>query len=172
MNIETEQHEQRMGKMAVASVLVAAFSAGLAVVSMSMTASEPLPSNHVGVLKYRHQTEVEVCSEVAQRMDWLGNVEERLHDDDDGDNAGQSRIDIITPTHVWEADWSHKWPEAIGQSSYYSIQWNREHPGDKRQPGVLLLLIEPNREQHYVTRCRRVCDQLGITLRTETVRGK
>jgi len=153
----------------VAVVLVASFAAGIAFDFACRPRESAAP---VAATVRRHPTEVEVCREIAQRMDWLGNVEEQLHDSTDGPHAGNSRIDIITPTHVWEADWSHKWPEAIGQSSYYALEWNAQHTSDNRKPGVLLLLIDPKKESHYVARCRRVCDSLGITLKTEIVRGK
>lgn len=172
MSNDIDQHEQRQTSVAINAVLACAFVIGFMVAFSLQPKPEPLPTNHVGVVKHRHPTEVEVCREVAQRMDWLGNVEEQLHDATDGPHAGNSRIDIITPTHVWEADWSHKWPEAIGQASYYALEWNAQHTSDRRQPGVLLLLIDQKRESHYVARCRRVCDSLGITLKTEIVRGK
>jgi hypothetical protein len=149
--------------------LTAALVAGL-FVARYIHRDPPLPDPVTVAVSARHPSEVEVCREIAQRPNWRGNVEERLHDAGDGKHAANSRIDILTATHCWEADWAHKWTEAIGQSLYYSQQWNEEHTGDNRKPGVLLLLLDPDRESHFVTRCRRVCDEHGITLVTEVVR--
>lgn len=117
-----------------------------------------------------HPRETEICREIAHRPNWRAGVEVRLHDDVDGKHAGQSRIDILTATHCFEADWAHKWPEAVGQSLYYALQWAEEHPRDPRKPGIVLLVRDSERESHFVSRCRRVCDEHGITLVTEVVR--
>jgi hypothetical protein len=153
----------------VAVVLASALSLGL-IVAWDLNRSPSLPSVSVAA-PARHPRETDVCREIAQRPNWRGNVEVELNDDADGKHAGQSRIDIKTETHAWEADWAHKWPEAIGQASYYSLEWNRTHSNTRHvKPGVLLLVRDPVRESHYLVRCRRVCDELGITLAIEAVK--
>jgi hypothetical protein len=151
----------------VLAILIVALLAGSIVAWRLLN---PPPPAVVTVSAARHPSEVEVCRSIAMRPNWRAGVEERLHDDLDGKHAGQSRIDIITATHVYEADWAHKWPEAVGQSLYYAHQWAEEHPRDPRKPGIVLLVRDPERESHFVSRCRRVCDQYAITLVVETVR--
>lgn len=76
-----------------------------------------------------------------------------------------TRVDLLSPTHAWEVDWAKngKWAEAIGQTLYYAIQTNR-------QPGVILLVRDPEKDKPYVERCRKVCDHLWIDLRVEQVK--
>jgi len=147
-------------------LLGAALSGGL----MAYRMANPSPPSVTVSASSRHPSEVEVCREIAERPNWRAGVEVKLHDDCDGQYAGHSRIDILTDTHAFEADWAHKWTEAVGQSLYYSQQWGEEHPRDTRKPGIILLVRDPDRESHYVVRCRRVCDQYNITLVVETVR--
>ncbi len=153
----------------IAVVLMAALILGL-IVARDLSKPAQLPPVAVSAAA-RHPRETDVCREIAQRPNWRGNVEVELHDELDGKHAGQSRIDIKTATHAWEADWAHKWPEAIGQASYYAIEWNRTHGShDQLKPGVLLLVRDPVRESHFLARCRRVCEELKITMTTELVR--
>jgi len=60
-------------------------------------------------------SETEVVDDIVAVEPWArgGAVEHRLHDG--------TRVDILTATHAIEADWSHKWAEAVGQSLYYSL---------------------------------------------------
>ena len=151
----------------IVMTLLCALLGGLVLVWIALN---PRPPAVVTVAAARHPSEVEICREIAMRPNWRGGVEVRLKDDGDGRHAGQSRIDIVTDGYVWEADWAHKWTEAVGQSLYYALQWEEEHPRDPRKPGIVLLVRDPQRESHYVSRCRRVCDQHNITLVVETVR--
>lgn len=68
-----------------------------------------------------------------------------------------SRVDILTDETAWEVEWSDKWEEAIGQSSFYGIATNRK-------PGVWLLLRGDHDEDYL--RCLLVCRKLGIQLKT------
>ncbi len=168
-NDQSEIDPKRHNGFVIAVVIASALVLGL-IVARDLNRTPNPPPVTVSA-PARHPRETDVCREIAQRPNWRGNVEEPLHDDGDGPNAGQSRIDIKTETHAWEADWAHKWPEAIGQASYYAIEWNRTHSSTRHvKPGVLLLVRDPQRESHYLARCRRVCDELGITLATETVK--
>lgn len=147
-------------------VLVACLVVGT-LAARAINAPQPPPAVVLAAAK-RHPSEVEVCRALAAR--WKGGVEHQLRDDGDGQFAGRSRIDIVTDHYVYEVDWAHKWPEAIGQAKYYEHQWAEEHPRDPRKAGIVLLLVDPVREGHYCVRCRRVCEELGITLVTEVVR--
>lgn len=163
-------HKRHSGFI-VAVVLASALIIGL-IVARDLNGPPSIPPVSAAA-PVRHPKETEICREIAQRPNWRGNVEVELHDELDGKHAGQSRIDIKTEFYAWEADWAHKWPEAIGQSLYYSLEWNRTHPSSRHvKPGVLLLVRDSERESHYVARCRRVCDEMGITLETEIVRQK
>lgn len=69
-----------------------------------------------------------------------------------------SRVDILTDEFAWEVEWSDKWPESIGQATYYALATGRK-------PGVWLLL-RGDYDEDYL-RCLMVCRHLGIGLRTE-----
>lgn len=90
---------------------------------------------------------------LAQR--WGGVSEVRLPDG--------SRCDIVTGSTCWEVEWPKKWPEAIGQSIWYSIAAGK-------LPGVCLLLRRKSTESLYVARCGAVCRETGIRFRTVVTR--
>ena len=77
----------------------------------------------------------------------------------------ETRIDMLTPTHAIEVDWSYKWAEAIGQSLYYSAV-------SGRKPGIVLLVKNSREEQRYVFRCQTVCAKYGISLWIEKVESE
>ncbi len=83
-----------------------------------------------------------------------GELEVRLWDG--------SRVDILTETHAIEADWSHKWTEAVGQSMYYSLQTGKK-------PGIMLLVRDFKAEERFIYRCQLVCKHLGIDLFLEHI---
>lgn len=74
-----------------------------------------------------------------------------------------SRIDMITATHAIEVDWSRKWPEAVGQSLYYSIL-------TAKKPGIVLLVRNMEKERRHVLRCQSVCAKHDIKLWVERVK--
>ena len=74
-----------------------------------------------------------------------------------------SRCDILTPTTAWEVDWASKKFEAVGQALYYSLALSES--GDKRSPGIVLLMKGPEDKDDYL-RCARLCDKYGIRLIT------
>ena len=101
----------------------------------------------------RAETEAEACQRLAAKYD--AEVEVVLPD--------ESRVDLLSETTAWEADWAEKWPEAVGQSVLYAIWTDRE-------PGIILLVRDRRAEKHYLLRCRLVCERLGITMRAETIK--
>jgi len=78
-----------------------------------------------------------------------------------------SRCDILTPTTAWEVDWASKKFEAVGQALYYSLALSES--GDKRGPGIVLLMKGPEDKDDYL-RCARLCDKYGIRLMTVDAR--
>jgi len=96
--------------------------------------------------------EVEEVARLAKK--YGGKTEVRLSDG--------TRVDLLTDTHAIEADWSKKWAEAVGQSLFYGLMTNK-------RPGIILLVKDPQREQRYITRCRKVCEVYQIDLWTEPI---
>jgi hypothetical protein len=74
-----------------------------------------------------------------------------------------SRVDMVTSTHAIEVDFSRKWPEAVGQSLYYSILTGKK-------PGIVLLVKDVGKERRYVFRCQAVCAKHDIKLWIEMVK--
>ena len=99
------------------------------------------------------ETEREACDRLAEK--YAAETEVVLPD--------ESRVDLLSETTAWEADWAEKWPEAVGQSVLYAIWTDRE-------PGIILLVRDRRAEKHYLLRCRLVCERLGITMRAETIK--
>jgi len=69
----------------------------------------------------------------------------------------QTRVDCLMPGFAVEADFGHKWAEAIGQSLYYGRMTDR-------QPGVLLI-VGPG-DHRFIRRFHNAADGLGIRLFT------
>ncbi len=63
-----------------------------------------------------------------------------------------SRVDCLTDTHAFEADWADglKVYEAIGQALYYAAETGR-------LPGILLLIRKDNSEK-YIRKVQRVIE--------------
>ena len=74
-----------------------------------------------------------------------------------------SRVDILNDEYAIEADWSHKWAEAVGQSLYYSILTGKK-------PGIILLVKDKKKESKYIYRCQTVCAKYDIKLFIEEVK--
>jgi hypothetical protein len=89
-----------------------------------------------------------------------GQAEYRLPD--------RSRIDCLTSTHAYEADWADglKVYESIGQSLYYAAETGKK-------PGILLLVRKKNSDKH-IRKVRRVIESwsLPIKLVIQDVRSK
>jgi len=86
---------------------------------------------------------------VARWCEGRGQVEYVLDD--------RTRVDCLTPEFAVEADFGHKWAEAIGQALYYGHMTNR-------QPGVLLI-VGPG-DHRFLRRFHTAADGLGIRLFT------
>ena len=71
----------------------------------------------------------------------------------------KSRIDCLTDTHAFEADWAQglKVYESIGQALYYSAETGK-------QPGILLLIKKKNSEK-YIRKVRRVIDTFNLPIK-------
>ena len=70
-----------------------------------------------------------------------------------------SRIDCLTDTHAFEADWADglKVYEAIGQALYYSAETSK-------QPGILLL-IRKNKSDKHIRKIRRVIETWNLPIK-------
>jgi len=68
-----------------------------------------------------------------------------------------TRVDLVSDTRAWEVDWPVKWAEAIGQALYYVEVTVKE-------PGIILLVRDMDRERRYVYRCAVVCAKYDIRL--------
>lgn len=66
-----------------------------------------------------------------------------------------ARVDCVTDTHAIEFDFANKWAESIGQSLYYGLITGKE-------PGVVLILEQPKKEQRYIRRLETVAKKTGI----------
>lgn len=71
----------------------------------------------------------------------------------------KTRVDCLTEDYAIEFDFAKKWAESIGQSLYYSIKTNK-------QPGVVLILENPEKEQAYIDRLMSVAKQYKINVWT------
>ena len=74
-----------------------------------------------------------------------------------------SRADLVSDRYAIEVEYAHHWKESIGQSVLYGILTDK-------QPGVVLLVADPDKEAKYIERCRCVCDKLQIKLWIERVK--
>lgn len=63
-----------------------------------------------------------------------------------------TRVDCIHNGVAWEADWGHKWAEAIGQALYYAER-------TELRPGVLLILKDAN-DVRYLARLLTALKQM------------
>lgn len=98
------------------------------------------------------EVEVEEVQRLAPK--YGGEVEVRMPDG--------TRCDLLTDEIAFEADWSHKWAEGVGQSLHYALMTGR-------RPGLILLAKDPAAEWRHLVRAARVCGAHGITLRIEKV---
>jgi len=96
------------------------------------------------------ETELEACQRLAPGME--GETEVRMPD--------ETRCDILTKTTAWEVDWAPKWAEGVGQALLYSIWTGKE-------PGLLLLVRDRQKEKAYILRAKLVCERAGVRLRVE-----
>ena len=79
-----------------------------------------------------------------------------------------TRVDCLLEKYAIEFDFAYKHFEAAGQALYYGIMTDRE-------PGVLLILEHPGKDQKYLNRLLPVAHEYGIrvwTMIPEDLRGK
>jgi len=71
----------------------------------------------------------------------------------------RSRIDCLTDTHAFEADWADglKVYESIGQSLYYAAETGKK-------PGILLLARKRNSEK-YIRKVERVIESWSLPIK-------
>ena len=69
----------------------------------------------------------------------------------------KSRVDILTRKFAIEVDWAKKQAEAIGQSLWYAMNFDRK-------PCIILLIEDFKKESKYVYICKAVCVAQGIQL--------
>lgn len=68
-----------------------------------------------------------------------------------------SRVDCLLPCYAVEGERAYKWKEAVGQSLFYGIQ-------TQRQPAILLIIENSQKEQRYIKRANKVAARYGIRL--------
>lgn len=89
------------------------------------------------------QTEAEYVERLCAGME----VEVRL---DDG-----TRVDCLSDGVAYEADFSPKWAEAVGQSAYYSLKTDRV-------PGIILICTQQLETcMEHLRRTRETIEHLG-----------
>ena len=67
-----------------------------------------------------------------------------------------TRCDCVTDTHAIEFDFGNNWAEAVGQSSYYSIQ-------TKKKAGVVLIL-ETMKDRKYWIRLKTTIEHFNLAI--------
>ena len=70
-----------------------------------------------------------------------------------------SRVDCLTDTHAFEADWADgsKVYEAIGQALYYAAETNK-------LPGIVLL-VRKDKSDKYIRKVRRVIEVFELPIK-------
>lgn len=77
----------------------------------------------------------------------IGGTREVVLDDN-------TRVDICTKSEVIEVEFARKWYESIGQVCHYSVKTGLKP--------VIYLIVETDKDNIYVERCRRVCSKLKL----------
>ena len=72
-----------------------------------------------------------------------------------------ARCDCVTDTHAIEFDFGRNWAEAIGQSSYYSIQ-------TKKKAGIVLIL-ETMKDRKFWIRLNTIIEHFKLPIDTWSV---
>jgi len=110
--------------------------------SATKKASKSSSSSSLGNEDYYNR---QFCTEVS------GQPEYQLPD--------KSRIDCLTNTHAFEADWADglKVYESVGQSLYYAAETGK-------QPGILLL-IRKNGSDKHIRKVRRVIERWKLPIK-------
>jgi hypothetical protein len=72
-----------------------------------------------------------------------------------------TRCDCVTGTHAIEFDFGNNWAEAIGQSSYYSLQ-------TKKKAGIVLIL-ETMKDRKYWIRLNTTIEHFNLPIDTWSI---
>ncbi len=75
--------------------------------------------------------------------------------------SDKTRCDCVTDTHAIEFDFGNNWAEAVGQSSYYSIQ-------TKKKAGIVLIL-ENTKDRKYWIRLNTTIQHFDLPIDTWNV---
>ncbi len=100
----------------------------------------------------QYPNELEAVSAIAEKYN--AQEEVKLWD--------HTRVDLLSATHAYEVDWSHKYAEGVGQALYYGVLTNR-------QPSLILLVRDINKEQRFVYRAQIACQAADVELHLEIV---
>lgn len=73
----------------------------------------------------------------------------------------KARIDCMTNKYAMEVDFAPKWAESIGQSLYYGAATGK-------QPAILLIIENPEKEQRYLDRILKIAPVHNIEVFTIT----
>jgi len=73
----------------------------------------------------------------------------------------KTRCDCVTDTHAIEFDFASNWAEAIGQSSYYSIQTNKK--------AGIVLILETIKNRKYWIRLNTTIEYFNLPIDTWSV---
>jgi len=76
----------------------------------------------------------------------------------------KTRVDCLLPNYAVEFDFTDKIYEAIGQSLYYGIMTDRK-------PAIVLIIENPEKDQKYLARLKKVADKKRITVWITTPAG-
>lgn len=68
----------------------------------------------------------------ASEDDWNRHICHQLVGEAEVDTPSGARVDCLDAKTAWEADWTGKWAEAIGQAMLYAHEM-------RRRPGIILL---------------------------------
>lgn len=69
-----------------------------------------------------------------------------------------TRCDCLTETHAVEVDFGPKWPEAIGQALYYSLQTGK-------RAGIVLIVEKPEDRKYWI-RLNSTIEHYGLPIDT------
>jgi hypothetical protein len=117
----------------------------IAILFLFFLLCSPAAAKHINKEKYYQE---KWCAEQ------YGEVEVVLPD--------RTRCDCLTNTNAIEFDFANKWPEAIGQSLYYSIQTGK-------RAGIALILEKPS-DYKYWLRLNTVIEQNDLQIDTWIIR--
>ena len=73
----------------------------------------------------------------------------------------KTRCDCVTDTHAIEFDFGNNWTEAIGQSSYYSIQTNKK--------AGIVLILENMKDRKYWIQLNTTIEHFNLLIDTWSV---